>query len=111
MNQFVNGSSKNLIRFLLFLFISGFLNLSLEGQKVVMIQIEGSIVNEAGNPIEGAMLHAREGAVIVKTDDTGWFTAEVGRSDRILIEADGYLCPGNESISYRLILTNNEMQE
>ena len=90
MNQYINRSSKVLCRFLFFLVLSGLLNLTLQGQKVVMIQVEGRIVNEAGEPIQGAMLHAREGALVVKTDETGGFTAEIGEKDMVLIEAEGY---------------------
>jgi len=90
MNQYINGSSSKNFRLLLFLLLTGILNFSLMAQEVEMIQVNGSVVNEAGEPIQGAILHAGEGTVFITTDEQGSYSTEVGRLDRFLIEADGY---------------------
>ena len=51
----------------------------------------GSVVkDEKGNPIKGAIIYGKEGAVIVKSNATGHFKITVPPSTELLVECDGY---------------------
>lgn len=52
--------------------------------------INGQITNKDGIPIAKAKIMAREGALLVETDENGNFTIETSTDDALLIEAEGY---------------------
>ena len=54
------------------------------------VTIESVVKNDQGNPISGAKVYGKEGAVIVKTDASGHFTITVPADSDLLLESDGF---------------------
>lgn len=52
--------------------------------------IESTVVDENGNPIEGAIVFGDEGLVQSKTDAAGFFKISISNQSSLLIESDGY---------------------
>jgi len=55
-----------------------------------IITIESVVKDEKGNPIKGAIIYGKEGAVIAKSDVSGKFTISVPDKTDLLIESEGY---------------------
>ena len=82
---------KNIFQIVLVL--SVFIFGTLQAQQKVKqqnITIESVIKDVKGNPISGAKIYGKEGAVIVKTDANGRFKISVPEGFDLLIESEGY---------------------
>lgn len=53
-------------------------------------EISGKVLDQTGQPIAGAEVSGKEGAISIRTDDEGIFVIRVEPQDALLIEADGY---------------------
>jgi len=82
---------KNIFQIVLVLSVFTFGTLQAQ-QKVKQqnITIESVINDVKGNPISGAKIYGKEGAVIVKTDAKGRFKISVPVGFDLLIESEGY---------------------
>jgi len=82
---------KKIFQLYLVLFVFTFGGLQAQ-QKVKQqnITIESVVKNDQGNPVPGAKIYGKEGAVIVKTDKSGHFAISVPAGTDLLIESDGY---------------------
>jgi TonB-linked SusC/RagA family outer membrane protein len=58
--------------------------------KNAITTIESVVIDEHGNPIQGAIIYANEGAIIAKTDALGKFTISIPDQTNFLIESDGF---------------------
>ena len=70
------------------------------------IQIKSQIKNENGIPVEGAIIYAKEGVIITKTNAEGIFSISAPLKTNILIEADGYesLLVNTSSVENEIVL-------
>jgi TonB-dependent SusC/RagA subfamily outer membrane receptor len=82
---------KNIFQLYLVLFVFTFGGLQAQ-QKVKQqnVTIESVVKDDQGNPVSGAKIYGKEGAVIVKTDANGRFTISVPMGSDLLIESEGY---------------------
>ncbi|PHN02129.1 SusC/RagA family TonB-linked outer membrane protein [Flavilitoribacter nigricans] len=53
-------------------------------------EISGKVLDQMGQPIEGAEISGKEGAISMRTNAEGLFVIRVDPADALLIEADGY---------------------
>ena len=58
--------------------------------KQPTVNIESVVKNEQGNPVSGAKIYGKEGAIIVTTDTKGHFSISVPAATDLLIESEGY---------------------
>ena len=101
----------NLISILLFLFLvlplsaqkrdkkdkmrneeSSFANVKSQNsnKKVIKVSISGQVVDEKGNPAQGVLVTANEGADQTTTDTEGKFSIEINQGSTMLFEMTGY---------------------
>lgn len=55
-----------------------------------LVTVESTVKDASGQPIPGAVISGREGAVEVLSDVNGEFSIEVPENSQLLVEADGY---------------------
>jgi TonB-linked SusC/RagA family outer membrane protein len=82
---------KNIFQIYLVIFVLmfGVVQAQPKGERPT-VTIESVIKNDQGNPIPGAKVYGKEGAVIVSTDTNGHFTISVPPATDLLIESEGY---------------------
>lgn len=54
------------------------------------VTIESIVKNDQGNPVSGAKIYGKEGAVVVTTDANGHFVISVPAGTDLLVESSGY---------------------
>ncbi|MCL4484447.1 MAG: carboxypeptidase-like regulatory domain-containing protein [Bacteroidetes bacterium] len=82
---------KNIFQVYLVLFVFTFGAVQAQPKvKQQNVTIESVVKDDQGNPVPGALIYGKEGAVIVKTDASGHFTISVPVGSGLLIESEGY---------------------
>lgn len=82
---------KNIFQIYLVLFVLTFGVVQAQPKgKQPTITIESVIKNDLGNPVSGAKIYGKEGAVMVTTDTSGHFAISVPAGTDLLIESEGY---------------------
>ena len=85
---------KKYIHILIFLCLVAILSptkaIAQKTPKENKITIESVVKDEKGNPVSGATIFGKEGAIVAKTNSSGKFTIAVPDQTDLLIEADGY---------------------
>lgn len=103
--------NKRYTPIILAILILGMMSVNAFGQKSNaqnLVTIESTVTDENGNPIPGAIVSGKEGAIEVLSDANGDFTIQVAKNSVLLIEAKGYddriipLNQGLETSSIRL---------
>ena len=82
---------KNIFIIYLVLFVFSFgLGQAQPMAKQPIVTIESVIKDDHGQPVSGAKIYGKEGAVTVKTDATGHFTISIPAATDLRIESEGY---------------------
>jgi TonB-linked SusC/RagA family outer membrane protein len=61
-----------------------------KAQKENFVTIESVVKDDAGNPLQGALIYGNEGGTVAKTDASGKFTITVPQRTDIYIQAAGF---------------------
>lgn len=71
-----------------------------------LVEVSSKVLDQLGNPIEGAEVSGGEGAISIFTNAQGIFAIRVDPNDALLIEADGY---GSQRVAVSRIVAGEQI--